>query len=186
MDLKESLLKNLVLPLIVGIILLILSTFGSFVSTGNWLEWIRAIPLYVWAIFGLWFIGVLIFRRFNKIKDTGPYIGVGYYSYERHNVGELSHAGVIWRIYVDYTDPFDTYDTTKLRNFDAESTPRCPEKKCRTELDEEKSFWGGYIWLCPRCGFKIRNRNSFITESGKAAKIARSEIEGDRLKNHNR
>jgi len=33
-----------------------------------------------------------------------------------------------------------------------ETPPRCP--KCETELEETRSFWGGYIWKCVNCGFK--------------------------------
>ncbi len=186
MSVKESLLNNLAIPLLLAVLLPIAGAFGSLLSTGEWITWIQLIPLYGWIIFLIlivvWIVAIFIYRRLEKIKDTGPTIFGIPYVYERHIVGELPYVGVIWRIYVDFTDILDSFETTAIKNFNAESTPRCPDKNCKTELEEHKNFWGGYIWLCPRCGFKKKNKDSRYTESERAAKIARSDIEKKRNK----
>ncbi len=186
MSIKESILNNLAIPVLLAVLLPIAGALGSFLSTGEWIAWIQLIPWYGWIIFLLlilvWIIAIFIYRRFKKIKDTGPTIFGIPYVYKRHVVGELPYAGVIWKIYVDFTEPFDSLETTAIKNFDAEATPRCPDNNCKTELEEQKSFWGGYIWSCPRCGFKKKNKDSRYTESERAAKIARSDIEKKRNK----
>jgi len=184
MKIKESLLNNLALPLILAILIPMASALGSLLATGEWITWINFIPWFVWIIFliiiVIWTIGILVNKRLKRIRNNRPSIAAVPRVYERYEIGEVSHAGVIWKVYVNYTDPFDSFETTSIKNFDTDSIPRCPE--CKTELEEQKSFWRGYVWSCPRCGFKKKNKDSRLIESERAAKIARRDIEKKRKK----
>jgi ribosomal protein L37AE/L43A len=60
-------------------------------------------------------------------------------------------------------------------DLDIDTPPRCP--KCETEIEQTRSFWGGYVWKCVKCGFQKRNRESYYREGERAEKIARREFE---------
>lgn len=90
---------------------------------------------------------------------------------------ELSYVDVIWQIQTHGQSPILGFDLRKVNpsTIEANTPPRCP--KCKTELEEESSFWGGYVWRCVQCGYKKRNRKNFYTESDRATRIAKREWE---------
>lgn len=57
--------------------------------------------------------------------------------------------------------------------------PRCP--KCKTELEQSKSFWGGRNWKCPRGDFTNKSKKSFYELSESLEKIVRRDWEERKL-----
>lgn len=98
-----------------------------------------------------------------------------YYGWTK--VAKLNYVGVIWRLHAPAPNPYDPFEQNKIlpNDIEVDGVPRCPH--CETELEENESFWGGYIWSCINCNFKKRNRNSHYEEEKKALKIARRQWE---------
>ena len=182
---KGVILENLILPLLVLILAPSFSAIGSQLATGNWITWIESVPVYVWIIFVIliiiWIVVVLIYKRFKKIRERpGLGFGGGNYLGRIENIGHVENADVKWKLYANKSNRFDTIETVPIDNIEAELTPRCPNDNCNTELEQQRSFWGGYVWSCPRCDFKKRNKDSFGIESDRASRIARSDFENNR------
>jgi hypothetical protein len=95
--------------------------------------------------------------RYGSVKsifsNTNNYISLGKFEY----------SDVIWNVQVPAPDlPYSKeYYLSKISpsSISVKRRPRCP--KCETELEEEHSFWGGYVWKCVYCKFKKRKKNSF-------------------------
>ena len=77
----------------------------------------------------------------------------------------IDHSDVKWEIGMPYPG------CSNKSQLHAKLPPRCPE--CQTELDQEKSKVGGYVWKCVRCNFKKRNKKSYWDEREGVEKIAR-------------
>jgi len=182
MSVKEF-LKDLAKPLIIALLTLIFGVLGSQLSTDNWMTWIQLVPLSIWLLFVIlmfiWITSILV-KRYKRLHVPTVLAGVGNYCGRIENIGCIKYKGVSWRIYANKTSHFDPLDNVTIKNIESEDTPRCPSNTCGNELEQNKSFWGGYVWSCPRCGFKMRNKDSFATESRRASSIARSKFENNR------
>lgn len=58
---------------------------------------------------------------------------------------------------------------------EAKTPPRCP--KCETELNQTTSFWGKFVWSCPRGDFKKSGMKNFVDLVDDVEKIVRSDWE---------
>jgi len=176
------LLDKIIVPILLAFLIPVVTSIGSKVSTGNWLEWFATIPSQVWItlviIFALWILVIAIRYRFKHLRKEGQspisIISVPYGGWR--NIGKLKYADVIWIVrapappwYELNPEPITPHD------LDIDTPPRCP--KCETELEQAQSFWGGYVWKCVKCGFQKRNRESYYKEEERAKKIARREFE---------
>ena len=183
MKIIKFLLNEIVAPLIVALLTPILIAIYSNFKTGNWKQSFYNIPFFIWLtisiIIILWIILITIKRRIKFIsKNDNPSIRSFYNSrLERKSLGEINFAGVIWKVDAVLPDMWELQDNINFyaMDIDIEIPPRCPS--CKTEIEEIRSFWGGYIWKCVRCGFNIRNSSSFYKEASRVEKIARRECE---------
>jgi len=115
------------------------------------------------AILGLIiFGGVLAYRQ---KKGNGFFIS-SFNDYKNYiTVATIDYSDVKWEIGMPYQR------CSNKSQLHAKLPPRCPE--CQTELDQEKSKVGGYVWKCVRCNFKKRNKKSYWDERERVEKIAR-------------
>jgi len=174
-------LDKIIAPLIVAVLAPLLTSVASKLNTGNWFIWFHLIPKIVWLVFGLliagWIIIILILKRVRQLQKSGisgfvittPYSGWV-------TIAKLNYVGVLWRARAPAPDPRGIYPPTILPSeIEIELPPRCP--KCETEIEQSKSFWGGYMWKCFGCGFKKRNLVSYFQEAERAEKIVRRKWE---------
>lgn len=182
MKVVNFLFDKIIVPLLVAFLASIIIGIGSKISTGNWWEWFINIPSKVWIIFGaiifLWIIVVVIRYRLRRIhKDDSPAISIISVPYNGWmNIGKLPYAGVIWIVRAPKPSELDLEPPEiTASDLDLETPPRCP--KCETEIEQSRSFWGGYIWKCARCGFHKHNRDSYYREEERARKIAKRDWE---------
>ena len=180
----NTFLDKLVFPILVAVLTPVFATIGSKINTGKWLSWVTNLPKPVIIVFivivTFWFVAVVIRRRLKKIRDqnSGPGIHVvDYPMYGWITFGEMAFAEVIWRMRTYSPSPGKIFDPNKIdpNTITVETPPRCP--KCKTEIEEYSSFWGGYVWKCVGCGYTKRNKNSFYNEAGRAERIARRQME---------
>jgi len=178
----KLLLDKIIVPIIVAISISIVTSIGSKIFTGNWWEWFASVPMIVWValivIFIIWIIVIVIRNRIKHLHGDGhsPITILSIPYGEWQDIGKITYAGVIWIVrapkpswYELDPEPVSAYD------LDLQTPPRCP--KCETEIEQTRSFWGGYIWKCVGCGFKKRNSERYIKEKERAEKIARRSYE---------
>ena len=178
----EDLLNKLIYPLLVAILTPILASFGSYLNTGDVLNWFNRVPDWGLKVFigfiGLWIAIVLIRKRFESIKPSGVVVtSASRFGYEE--IGELDYEGVKWKVIAPLPHPssFNRSPDLTPSRIRVRTPPRCPE--CGTKLEESKSFWGGYIWECVGCGFKKRSKESFYTVDDRVEKLAQRDVERD-------
>jgi hypothetical protein len=95
-------------------------------------------------------------------------------------VDAIAYQGVTWDIVAPVQHPLEKqadYARRLPTIGEARIPPKCP--KCGVELEEKKGIIYGYTWRCVACGFKKRNRDSFLIEAGRAEKIWRAKAEAD-------
>jgi len=150
------------------------------------LRWFEQIPASWGIVSGFvmlaWFVVILICRRINCLRE--PYARTGVFfppTFGWISLGELPYRGVVWRIRVDAPGSSGASDPNEidLSTIEAEVPPKCPE--CQTEIEESRSFWGGYLWRCVNCRFKKRNRDSYFRTQARVEKIARRRFEESHL-----
>ncbi|MED4342920.1 hypothetical protein [Bacillus licheniformis] len=149
----------------------IVSAIVSKITTGSWISWFsQPVIITLLLIILVWFVICLIYRMitYRKNEQTLAYfLGVG-----GKKIYELPYKGVLWAIYGD----LDVYGKVNIDTIYAREAAKCP--KCRTELEETKTFLGSYKWECINClNFKKTNKLSLYQESIKATKIAKSKFE---------
>jgi ribosomal protein L37AE/L43A/uncharacterized integral membrane protein len=180
----DTFLDAVLLPVLAPIGTLVATAVGSKLSTGDWLTWLRAVPMKVWlilfAVGGIWFVAVLIGRRVRELRAARSHSGPAVFSVPMHGwieLAEFTHTGVLWRVRAPRESTWELEDKTSVdpSDIDVATPPRCP--RCKTELEESQRFLGGYVWKCVRCGFKRSNKESFYREADRAEKIARREWE---------
>ncbi len=182
MKLLNSLLDKIIIPILLAFLIPIITGIGSKVSTGNWWVWFTSVPTTLWVIVViiilLWIIIISIRYRVRQLHKDGhsliSIISIPYGGWR--DVGKIRYADVIWIVRVPAT-PWYELDPKPITAYDLDlqTPPRCP--KCETEIEQTKSFWGGYIWKCVKCGFQKRNSESYYREAERAEKIARRDFE---------
>jgi ribosomal protein L37AE/L43A len=64
-----------------------------------------------------------------------------------------------------------------LDSIDVKVPQKCP--KCGVELEENLNQFYQFVWSCIVCGFSKKNKDSFYTESRRAKKIYKRDLEGE-------
>jgi hypothetical protein len=189
--LSENILEKVLFPIILLLLTPLITVLGSKLQTGSWTAWFVNKPKYVYFIFGgvvlLWFTTTLIRKRLKKIERqnyfdlVGPVVipAFGYIQ-----IDEIKHADVLWKVRAPAQAP-SLWDEFSISNINPNAIniytpPICP--KCRTELEEELRFFGGYRWSCIRCGFSIKQKHSYYREKIRAQRLAQSYWQ-DKLRN---
>lgn len=182
MKVVNLLLDKIIVPILLAFLIPVVTGIGSKASTGNWLEWFASIPNQVWitigAIIFLWIIIIAIRSRRRQLhKNDSPAISIISVPYNGWiPLGKLPYAGVIWMVRVPKPLIWDIEPQgISPSDIELEIPPRCP--KCQTEIEQSRSFWGGYTWKCPKCGFRKRNSDSYYREEERARKIAKRDFE---------
>ena len=176
----RDLLNNLIFPLLVAFFSPILTAFGSYISTGDFRKWFGYIPKWGWIVFGgfiiFWFALILIIRRFKSIHERPTVGGISIPPWGYADIGKMQYAGVHWIIMAPRNAPWEVpeIDFTPSR-IKIRTPPRCPQ--CGTELEQTRSFWGGYVWSCVGCGFKKRSRDSYYRVEERVERLAKREVE---------
>lgn len=176
----EDFLNRLIYPLLVGFLMPLVTILGSHFATGDYSNWINHIPFYVKVgfivVIVLWLGIILIRKRLKAIEPSGVgAFSVSRYGYEE--MGNIDYYGVKWRVIAPLPHPSSLHrgpDLTPTR-IRIRTNPRCPD--CETELEESKSFWGGYVWNCPGCNFKKKNKRSYYRVGDSVEKIAQRWVE---------
>lgn len=164
-----------------------IAVLGSYYSTGNFLLWISAIPVYTWVILVLSSAVVLIIRRKQEVAKSKNYLPERFvyspdseiiekaYFYGTKECAQVPYKGVLWSIEMINDPLFDYFDgREKVDTLLVKIPPKC--NKCKTELSESLNFWGGYIWECERCHFVKKTQTPFLIAGSKALTVAISEI----------
>lgn len=161
----EILLGRVIAPIIVAIILGLGTLFISKIKTSNW-------------------IGVILIRkRKKKLKaQNAPYSSRFFVAtgtrYEPFL--EADKFGLIWRIEGPAPHPYISGERPNMKSVNSDDirvvkAPRC--QNCKTELHEEKTFWGKYKFSCVSCGHTIKTKEDTYTLAEKVKKMVKREIE---------
>lgn len=179
----ELFIGSFIYPLLVTGVIAIFTLMCSKLATGDWLNYLFAVPRYVWLISGgillFWLILIAAYKRVRKIRADNARVGpvmvtIPAFGYEE--VGEQTYKGVLWPIRLPAQPPWRLThrEIPSPSDIDIGTPPRCPG--CKTELEERKTFWGRYLWTCPRCEFSKKNSDSFYIECNRVEKIARRDF----------
>jgi hypothetical protein len=157
-----------------------------------WLAWSRAVrhwplayqALLLTAILAIVVMTVVVLRvrvlnrpgpalpvvLVNSVPLSGPGPSARY---------RTQFMGAVWHWRVPVIDPgHDPIEDPRNHDFrrlemDGDC-PRCP--RCESELDEQRSFWGGYDWRCLVCLHRLRRQPSFAAAEAQAEKHARGYL----------
>jgi hypothetical protein len=137
--------------------LLVLAIVAWYVGVPRW------IALSIIGVGGLSMIGWLIHRRYLQICPQSQSITwVNRLGISRYEVEEVlafyTYQEVDW-IVMRNRDCRDDSWTTSPDAIWIMQPPRCPV--CRLELEQQKSFWYGFVWRCIRGDFKKRCKPEF-------------------------
>jgi len=177
----ETFLDKVIWPTIALVLPNMITFVGSKLQSGNWLTWFRLIPHWVkiafFGIIGLWLIIILVVRRIRNLREQNlpalPLVlSVPRWGYK--TIGTMTHKDVTWRIQISAPAPWDGIVGTETQSSRVRLAPEpyCP--KCETELEESKTFFGGYCWSCLNCGFATKNNMDAYREAIRAEKLAQS------------
>jgi len=161
--------KNLVLKLLFLLLAPSVATIGLRLAQFDWFDF----P-YIWLVIPISVIVISIiiiiirFRQIGSGNIGGLVMGVHDYP-TRY---EYPHEGVIWHIGIRDL-------AMSASDVEVKTPPRCP--KCKTELGQSKSFWGGRKWKCPRGDFMKKSKKSFYEISKSLEKIVRRDWEEGKL-----
>lgn len=180
---KEILPKKLWVPILLAILLPSAASLGSHITKGDWSLWLKAAyiglmeaPILVWWVLGIacfvWAIILLVRWRLYEMRRGDLVRAIVLYPTEV--IFSRRYAGAYWNVEVP---TWQAYGTPKLRveDYEVSKTARC--EKCKTELEEEKAFWGGYRWSCIRCGRTIKSKIEQCRVADRLRRIVRSEVE---------
>ncbi len=166
-------------PVLATLIASAIASIAAKVKTGDWKKWSNVIPkiwsLIIGAVIFLWFIGIVVWKRYRKIRSHKPYPSLRVSVLGWQDIDTVDHAGVIWRVRISKDDGFFDIDQIPASALNIALTPRCPKRG--TELEESDRFWGGYTWKCVNFDFQKNNRGSFSTEAASVEKKAKRKWE---------
>ncbi len=192
--LSDKIIAPLIVFLLGTLIVMAVSQY-----TGKWLGAFEPVPNWFSAAILLALIlACAVILRFSQIKKrdsplmwTLPSAPYGWQPF-----GQAEYAGVLWDVRIprnlEKALPYDRridysildYPDIVADNLDVGTPPKCP--KCKTEIEEESRFFGGYTWKCARCGFHKKNKDSYDREADRVLTIARREtlirLEAERKK----
>lgn len=147
----EKIIDNFVFPLIVGIFLPTVISVVSKFNTGNWFNYAKSIPRTYWSVFiaiiCIWFLTSIIYRRKKLVGEPNSDSLIGFYAVPAYGwikIGKIQYADLLWNIKVPAPPPWSDSESLNTNRVEADTPPRCP--KCKTEIEQSSSFWGGYIW----------------------------------------
>ncbi|OPX64570.1 MULTISPECIES: zf-TFIIB domain-containing protein [unclassified Methanoregula] len=132
------------------------------------------VPWYVYVVLFLILLVVVITTK-EKIRQIGnappapPAL---------QRIDTISYRNVNWDILAPAQHPKESaadYARRLPGIAEIRIPPKCP--KCGIELEERKAMLFGHIWQCVSCGFTKRNRDTFTTEAGRAAKVWKGKVE---------
>lgn len=178
-----------------GISTALVASVISRIRGGSWTKWLEQTSDWVWALFIILFIGgftfVIVRKRIKGIRESesrGIYTPVSSSAWGYRKVGEIKHAGVIWKILTPNPSPIQSANSyekalssTAPESIEIDCPPRCPH--CKTELEEKQRFLGGYRWICVGCDFSKNNKESFYKEADRAKRLAEARLDEDRFEN---
>lgn len=176
----ELFLGNYIYAVFAGITLLVGGILWSKIKTENWLTIFYQYPEQVLLVvcIGLffWFLLILFIRRAQSNRATKVRFVATPPQFGYTELSEYEHKDVFWPVRVP-ANPLSRnlsgQSITNPSDVTIGIPPRCP--KCKTELDERKTFWRGYKWICPDCGFSKHNKNDFHSERDRVEKIVRRD-----------
>jgi ribosomal protein L37AE/L43A/uncharacterized membrane protein len=179
-DLPKRILVMLFSIWVISAIISISLTGGSFYSTGNFWNWEFQEPILltfpsVFICLSIVFL-IALYDSHQKAK-TGRVRALGRKTPRLGSIpiGDMPHAGVIWKIIGLKEYPWDTRETITPEQIEIEETPRCPE--CGTELEQTQTFFKKYLWSCVNCDFNLKNSSGFSIERARARKKAMRDWE---------
>jgi len=111
----------------------------------------------------------LIIRRFKEIRSYYP---IDYSDIPKgmKPLGFSEYLGIKWRLFIHSApEPFYINKFDKIN--DIEAYPLCPN--CETSLTDSPKFFGGYVWKCVRCDFKVERDRSLYQAKKDVEKIVK-------------
>jgi ribosomal protein L37AE/L43A len=179
MSVLRGVLRNLTTPILVLFLTPLVTAAGSAFATGDWWQWFGSVPVALWMALAagtvFWIAAIQRLKHLQQGSGSPvSFIAVPYDGW--HVVDQTSYADVLWNVRIPRPSKWDLDPRpVEPHDLDIATPPRCP--KCKTELEEARSFWGGYVWRCVACGFSKRNRESYYREAERVEKIVRRQYE---------
>ncbi len=184
----EIFLSRIVSPLIVAILLPSVLAIYSLIETGNLLQRIKEIPIWITLLFTgtivMWLLVNIYLERRSQISklnsDSDPpiiYISNSGYG----EIGKMALYNLQWIIEHPIIEVEENVTELNMWKFvdpkriDVCSRARCPI--CGTEVEEIHTFWGKIRHVCPTGDFKTTSRYTLSDLCSKVEKIARREVE---------
>lgn len=178
---NNYLLDKYIAPIIATILSTLILSIASKIYRNNWGDLFKTIPKIYFIIFGfiivIWILRISRKRK-RKNKDIGIQV-ITSHTYGWTQIGKINYKDVIWNVVIPSPSPWNNILNSHINSsiLDILIPPLCP--KCETEIEENKSFWGGYIWTCVQCNFKKRNKDNIYKESERAKRIAKKKIKDE-------
>lgn len=179
--------RNSIITLIITIFMAVFAALTYFnIGPESLLNIISSLPWYIYTIIFLICVIILIILNPNLIyrnKQTpSPILGFGI---PKTKFAKYTYKSVIWDVLAPEKGWYDSHSEYLARiqdDLSVVSAPKCP--KCGVELEQKKNFFPGYTWHCIGCGYTIKNKDSFITESIRATKLVKAEF-GKKMEEEN-
>ena len=146
-------------------------------TSSNLADRIKSLPTKVWTIFVLalmlWFLVLLGLMRARTIRRRSSFSASVVYvpPFGWEPVAELNHGGVLWTVRAPKTHFVRITEEPRIdpQRLNIQTPPKCPE--CKTELEEDRAFFGGHLWTCIRCEFRKRNKDDYYKEADRALRM---------------
>jgi ribosomal protein L37AE/L43A len=159
----------------------------SYINTGDWIIYLKIIPLWAWILMFCSFIVLVIIyffvKRIKVISDlnniNSPVIVIKKPPGGWEDICYENYQGVLWNV----RKPVNTFrrDWTSnskldLNEIDIQVPPICPN--CKSDLTQKYSLIKGYLWHCVGCSFRKRNKMSFNVAASNVKKVVKGKFRG--------
>ncbi len=180
--LKKVILESTAMAIAVTIFVPFITAIFSSIKTGNWLNYFKQIPDWGYNLFGIiiiaWFVLQVIYKRYKNLNNHFSLPIKTSSTWGDIPIAEFSYYGVIWVVLAPAPHPW--LDSLLIKdinpdNVEVDLPPRCP--KCKTKLDQKKTFLGFWSWYCVSCDFKTFKKDSFYIAENGATMIAQRQVE---------